>query len=71
MSRLFRSGHDHYLNALRRELFGIETVLELGCGTQSPLTQIQGDFALMARISLTSANILSNPFLVSPFNFSR
>lgn len=46
MSRLPRSGYDHYLNALRRELTGMEQVLELGCGTFSPLIQIAGDFAL-------------------------
>lgn len=46
MSRLFRSGHDHYLNTLRRELTGMEQVLELGCGSHSPLVQMGGDFAL-------------------------
>ena len=46
MSRLFRSGHDHYLNALRHELMGMEQVLELGCGGHSPLTQFESDFAL-------------------------
>ena len=41
---LVKLGDKPYYSVIERELEGMETVLDLGCGADSPLSQVAGNY---------------------------